>query len=84
MNAHLSYVRPALYARRHGNSLEGYRFVSGIPLVGSVFAAIGVLAAWGELLVAAAGMLLLLIDTGGVLYLLVTLTRDRSLWRRRA
>jgi len=81
VNAHLSFVRPMLYARRHGRSLVGYRFVSGVPLIGSILAALAVLAAWGHLLVAVLSLLLLLTDTGGVVSLLVALSRGRSFWR---
>jgi hypothetical protein len=34
LNLHLSVTRPLLYRRKHG-SMAGYRFVSGVPLVGT-------------------------------------------------
>lgn len=84
LNLYLSLLRPFLYAKRHGNSLEGYRKISGISVVGSILAALAVLAAWGQMSVAAVGLALLLADTGGVVWLLAILSRDRSFWERAA
>jgi len=81
VNFHLSWVRPVLYSRRHHGSPEGYKFISGIPLVGTVLSTIGVLTSWGAWPVAAASLALLLIDTGGALYLQVVLVKDRALWK---
>ena len=77
LNLYLSFLRPVLYAKRHANSSKGYRHASGIPMVGSIFTALAVLAAWGQMQVAAAGLALLLADTGSVVWLLAVLSRDR-------
>ncbi len=82
LNLYLAFLRPFIYGKRHGNSSEGYRHVSGVPLVGSICAALAVLTAWGQMSVAAAGLALLLVDTGGVVWLLLALSRDRSFWER--
>jgi hypothetical protein len=84
VSLYLSFLRPFLYAKRHGNATEGYRHVSGIPIVGSIFAALAVLVAWGQMSVAAAGLTVLLVDTGGVVWLLSALSHDRSFWERAA
>lgn len=81
LNLYLAFVRPFLYSRRNANSLGCYRHVSGVPLVGSVLTTIAVLWAWGDLSVAVASLLILMIDTGGVVWLLASLRRDRSFWR---
>lgn len=81
MNLHLSFLRPALYAMRHGKSMNGYKHASGIPLVGSILVAIAVLVAWGNLSVAATSLLILVADTGSVVWLFAALVRDRSFWR---
>lgn len=80
INLHTSYLRPALYAKRHDKSMEGYKHASGIPLVGSILAAIAVLVAWGKLSVAAASLVILFADTGSVVWLFAALARDRSFW----
>ena len=83
INLYLSFLRPAWYAKCHGNALEGYKHISGIPLIGSILTAIAVTAAWGKLLVAVASLLLLLVDTGSVVWLLAAIGRDRSFWKGR-
>ena len=83
LNLFTSLVRPALYARRNSGSLHGYRNVSGVPIVGSILAAFAVLFAWGHIFVASACLLILLADTGGVVWLLVALSRDASFWSGR-
>jgi hypothetical protein len=80
INLHLSFLRPALYARLHGKSMNGYKHASGIPLVGSILVAIAVLVAWGKLSVAATSLLILFADTGSVVWLFAALARDRSFW----
>ncbi|MDR2334859.1 MAG: hypothetical protein LBE61_15420 [Burkholderiaceae bacterium] len=80
INLHLSYLRPALYSMLHGKSMEGYKHASGIPLIGSILAAIAVLVAWGKLLVAVASLVILFADTGSVVWLFAALARDRSFW----
>src|SRR5271156_6312205 len=42
----LSWVRPLLYRLVHG-SREGYHFVSGIPIFGTLIVAVGVLLSFG-------------------------------------
>jgi cobalamin synthase len=80
INLHTSYLRPALYAKLHDKSMEGYKHASGIPLVGSILAAIAVLVAWGKLSVAAASLVILFADTGSVVWLFAALARDSSFW----
>jgi len=82
-NLHFAFVRPVLYARRHAGSVEGLRHVSGIPIVGSIFCALAVMSAWGHIWIACASLLILLADPSGVVWLLVFLSRDPSLWRGR-
>ncbi|MFE1572908.1 hypothetical protein ACFIQG_13945 [Comamonas odontotermitis] len=82
INLHLSYLRPAMYAKLHGKSMEGYKHASGIPLIGSILAAIAVLVAWGKLLVAVASLVILFADTGSFVWLFAALARDRSFWSK--
>jgi hypothetical protein len=79
LNFHLSFTRPLLYRLRHGSS-EGYRFVSGIPLVGTFFVMAAVLVSFGEVVTALVGLGVLLADTGSPLWFLLMTWNDSSLW----
>ena len=79
LNVHLSFVRPRLYFWRH-RSLEGYQFVSGIPVVGTFFVVIGGILGFRELPTAAIGLITLILDTGGSPWFLIMTWRDRSMW----
>jgi hypothetical protein len=75
----LSWVRPLLYRLLHG-SWEGYHFVSGVPIVGTLIVVVGVLLSFGHVVTASLGLLVLLIDTGGLPWFLAATWRDSSLW----
>jgi hypothetical protein len=79
LNAHLAMVRPWLYRLRHG-SMEGYRFVSGLPLIGSVFVVAAGVLGFGALPTAVVGLVALALDTGGLPWFLIATWRDDSLW----
>jgi hypothetical protein len=78
LNFHLSFVRPILHTRV-GGSLEGYKHVSGLPMIGSFLVVAGGLLGFGSRLCAGLGFLALAVDTGGCLWLLITLWRNPSL-----
>ena len=80
VNAYLSWIRPLIFRLRTG-SCEGLRFVSGIPMVGSVLVTLGVASAPGSRLVAVSTLLLLALDTGGAPWAAIALCRDASFWR---
>ncbi len=79
LNFYLSFLRGRLYVRRHG-SLDGYRYVSGLPIIGTVLVVIGALLGFGELAVAALGLVVMAADTGGSVWFLISTWRDASLW----
>ena len=79
LNLYLAYLRPWRYRRKWG-SLEGYRFVSGLPLVGTLFQVAGCLVAFGNPTVGFIGCLAGLLDTGGLPWFPVLTWKDRSLW----
>ena len=79
LNAYLSMIRPCLYRLRHG-SMEGYRFVSGLPLVGSVLVIAAGVFGFGALPTAVVGLVTLALDTGGLPWFLIATWRDGSLW----
>lgn len=79
LNFNLSFIRPWRYRKANG-SMEGYRFVSGIPLIGWA----GILAAmalgWGAAGTSLMALALCGIDTGGPVWFLIMIWRDRSFW----
>jgi hypothetical protein len=79
-NFHYSFTRPALYRLRHG-SMEGYRFVSSFPIVGTVFLLIESILGFGSLYTALLVLFGYFLDTGGLPWLVVMTWRDRDFWR---
>lgn len=79
LNAYLTVVRPWRYRRRHG-SMEGFRFQSPLPLVGTVCVVIANIIGFGELLTAALGLATLALDTGGLPWFVAMTWRDRGFW----
>lgn len=79
LNLYLAYLRPWRYRCQRG-SLDGYRSVSGLPLVGTLFQVAGCLVAFGSPVVGLIGGLAGLLDVGGVPWVPVRTWQDRSLW----
>lgn len=82
LNIWLSFVRPRLYMRCH-ETMDGYRFVSGVPLVGTVLSFAGGLVGFGAIGLALAGILSLALDAGGLPWFLATTWREGSFWDER-
>ncbi len=78
-NAYLSFVRPRRFHRKH-RSTDGYRHVSGAPLVGTIFVVVGAVAGFGDWVTACLGLFAFAIDAGGTLWFLIATWRDASLW----
>lgn len=79
LNFFLSFVRPWLLAKRHG-SLDGFRNVSGFPMVGTILAVLAGLLGFGASWTSIVGMVAMVLDTGGSLWFLAATWHDRSLW----
>ena len=79
MNFYLSFVRPWLYRRRQG-SLEGYRFVSGLPIIATTIVVLMLLTNFGARIVAVSALVILALDTGGLPWFLISTWRDDGLW----
>jgi hypothetical protein len=79
LNAYLNIVRPLRYRRAHG-SMEGFKNVSGLPLIGTMLALAGGLLGSSSVACLALGELALLLDTGGPFWFVVWTWRDASLW----
>jgi hypothetical protein len=72
-------MRPLLYRFKHG-SWEGYHHVSGIIFVATPVVVVGVLLSFGHIVTASLGLLVFLVDTGGLPWFLAATWRDSSLW----
>ncbi len=78
-NFHLSFVRPWLYRRRHGSFVD-YKFVSGIPMLGTLCASVAAYFGWGSILCGALILIITLIDTLSPPWFVIATWRDTSLW----
>ena len=79
LNFYLSFLRGYFYLRRHG-SADGYRHVSGFPMIGTVLVSIGATLAFGDIPTALLGLVVMSADTGGSVWFLIATWRDSSLW----
>src|SRR5262245_48759235 len=82
-NVYLSFVRPWRYSRRH-TSMEGYRFVSGAPVIGTLCVVVSNIMGFGEIITGTLGLVTLVLDTGGSPWFLVSTWNDRSMWDTQA
>jgi hypothetical protein len=81
LNFYLSFLRGLLYRRTKG-TLDGYKHVSGFPMLGSLLVVVGTLVGFGSALCAALGLLVVALDTGGSVWFLIATWKDSSLWDR--
>lgn len=79
INFYLSFIRPRLFSLRRG-SMDGYRHVSGIPIIGTLLLSIGALFGFGSIGSALIGIGAFALDTGGSLWFVIATWRDRSFW----
>ncbi len=79
LNFYLSFLRGLLYQRRKG-SLDEYKHVSGLPMIGSLLVVVGAVLAFGSTLAAGLGLVAVAIDTGGSVWFLIATWKDSSFW----
>jgi hypothetical protein len=79
VNAHLAFLRPYLYRRRHG-SLDGMQNVSILPEIGTVAVIVGCWFAFGHWPTAVIGLFVLAFDFGGLPWFLIETWRDSGYW----
>jgi len=79
LNFYLSFVAGFLYRHRNG-SLEGFRFVSGIPLLGSLLVLFASILGFGAIGTAISGIAIVALDSGGLPWFLLATWSDSSLW----
>jgi len=79
LNFNLSFIRPWIYCRKH-KTKEGYKHVSGLPMLGTMLQIIGCMVAFGN---PTAGILSLtagILDTGGLPWFAISTWKDKSFW----
>jgi len=81
LNFYLSAVRPLVFRRRNG-SLDGYKHISGLPVIGSLVVVAGAVVGFGSGLCVALGLIAIGLDVSGSVWFLVATWRDSSLWDR--
>lgn len=77
INLWTSQGRALFWNIRHG-SLDGYRWVSGFPAIGTIATAIAALGTWGDLTSGIVVMVLSLVDTGSMTWFAIQCFRHRA------
>lgn len=75
-NVYLSWVRYPLHQKLHAD--KPYKWISGLPMVGSLFMWLGSALLWwlGQKQWAIAGLVVSLLDTGGLHWFFIALVSD--------
>jgi hypothetical protein len=79
VNSSLSFARPWLYRQRH-KSMEGYKKVSNVPLIGTILVVLALMFGFGSTVTSILCLLATALDTGGLPWFLIMTWRDRGLW----
>ena len=77
LNFYLSFIRGWLWIRRTGG-IDGYRYASGFPLIGSIGTLMAACGTWGDAASASLGLVLCLLDTGGGTWFLIQCVRTHA------
>ena len=80
-NLYLSLIRPWIHQLIH-RSREGYRYISGAPMVGNILVVVGVVAGFGSIGIALLAIVATILNTGDSLWFLIWTWKDKSLWDR--
>lgn len=72
--------RPWLHQRANNGSLEGYKHVSGVPLIGTLLVLLGAVLGFGSAFCVAVGLLAVGLDTGGLPWFVIGTWKDASFW----
>ena len=81
INVYTSWIRPIIYKIRYG-SYDGYKFVSGFPIVGTVIGIAALVLCGSNWLTIFAVLVIFTLDTGGLPWSIFSTWNDRSLWTR--
>jgi hypothetical protein len=60
--------------------MDGYRHVSGFPMIGTVLLSLGAVFSFGAIGSALIGLVAFALDTGGSVWFVTATWRDRSFW----
>lgn len=82
LNFYTSHILPRVYLWRNG-SLDGWHYVSPIPLVTEILVVIGGFIGFGEIGNALLGMACIALDPGTSVWFLIWTWHDKSLWDSR-
>ena len=72
LNFYLSFLRYPIYRLLRGDKKQ-YKWISGAPILGSLFVGIGLLSLYETKWILILGLALISIDTGGLHWFLVTM-----------
>ncbi len=78
-NFNASFIRPLLYRLRHG-SMDGFRFVSSAPMLGTLLILVESILGFGSFYTAILALAAYGLDTGGLPWFLVATWKDEGLW----
>lgn len=76
LNLYLTVIRPLLFRHR-----EDYHYASGAPIIGTLLVIVGTIVGWSSVRTGVLGLIVLLLDTGGIPYFITaTWWRDPGFW----
>jgi len=79
VNFYLAIVRPWMYYLKNKTE-DGYRFVSGLPIIGSFLSIAAILLAFGSTPITVVCAACFVLDTSGIPWSVVAVWRDKSFW----
>jgi hypothetical protein len=79
INFYLSFLRFYVFKFMH-NSTEGCKHESGLPVIGTILAVVGIIQGFGAIIPAIMGITILFLDTGGLPWFLFCTWKDSSFW----
>jgi hypothetical protein len=79
LNAWLSFGRPFLWKMRKG-TMDGYRFISGLPIIGTIVGVFTCLTGFGEITPTLLALTIFMIDTAGLPWFTYATWKDQGFW----
>jgi len=79
LNFYLSFIRSTIWKRTH-KSMDGFKYVSGLPLIGTICSVVACHFSYGALGSTLVGIGILALDTGGLPWFLFLTWSDAGLW----
>lgn len=82
LNFYLSFIRPCFYFLKH-KSNDGYRLVSGFPIIGTALVIASLVFGFGSIPVCILNLVTIVIDTCGPHWFIFAIWKDKDFWRER-